>query len=289
LAQLAIPQNYPLLLSLLRSHFVAGRHEQFHPGQNVTLLSVEGYNLSLTTTATTGAAAGANSSSTDINNGYFTAHLLPAGSTTATNGIIHKIDHLLDPYISIFGSTTTPNQPSTTLPTLIDPAPPHTNATMTDLILTDPALTTWTALITTVLSGILKRLSDQRGAENPSCAEPHPFAIIPSNRALARLPPAYTLALQAPFNFALASHLLAWGVTVPTCASFADILATVKKEGAFRVHSHRADLNLTVRETVRGSGELMVNNARVVVANRCAGNGCVWIVDRMLDPVFGMF
>jgi hypothetical protein len=160
---------------------------------------------------------------------------------------------------------------------------------MTDLVLAEPRLSQWTSLMQQVLSAILKRLGDRRGPEGTACRAPRPFAALPANDAMARLPANYTRRLRAPFNFALSSHVLAWSISVPTCASFEDVMGAVEKEGAFRVHSHRADVNLTIRETSRGSKELMINNARVLMANRCAGNGCIWIVDRFVDPVYGMF
>lgn len=160
---------------------------------------------------------------------------------------------------------------------------------MTDLVSTEPQLSTWTALITDVLYGIMKRLGDRRGPEGGACTTPHPFAVFPNNAAFELLPANYTKVLRAPYSFALASHLLAWGISVPTCATFDDIMNEVRTKGAFRIYSHRADINITVTETAKGSGELLVNNARVVMANRCAGNGCLWIVDRLLDPVYGMF
>jgi hypothetical protein len=63
----------------------------------------------------------------------------------------------------------------------------------------------------------------------------------------------------------------------------------VKEKGSFKILSHRADMNLTISETAKGLGELRVNNGKVIMANRCAGNGCMWMADRMIDPVYGLF
>jgi hypothetical protein len=161
--------------------------------------------------------------------------------------------------------------------------------TMTDLALAEPQLSQWSGIMKEVLSAILKRLGDRRGPEGVACKTPHSFAALPVNEAFSHLPSNYTQLLRAPFNFALSSHLLAWGISVPTCVTFQDIMSAIKNQGSFKVYSHRADMNLTITETPKGSGELMINNARVLMANRCAGNGCIWIVDRFIDPVFDMF
>jgi hypothetical protein len=246
------------------------------PGQRTTVTSIEGYPIAI--------SSGANNS--QINNHYYTSSLLKGGSITVGGGLIHKIDRFLDPFASSFGVSLING---TGKATVIDASPRQDSKTMTDLVLAEPQLSKWTAMITRVLPAILKRLSDRRGPEGGACTTPHPFAVLPNNDAVSLLPANYTKVLSAPFNFALSSHLLAWGISVPTCASFEDILKDVRTKGEFTIFSHRADLNLTIKETSRGSGELTVNNARVITANRCAGNGCIWIVDRLIDPVFGMF
>jgi uncharacterized surface protein with fasciclin (FAS1) repeats len=219
-----------------------------------------------------------------VDNVYYSA--IVSRSSFATNGVIHKIDRLLDPYASTFGVLAKNGSGKATS---IDSSPRQEAKTMTDLVRAEPLLSSWRGLMENVLPQIMKRLGDRRGAEGKDCTTPHPFVVLPTNEALSQLPANYTQVLKAPFNFGLANHLLAWGISVPTCASFQDILATVRERGSFKIFSHRADMNLTVSETVKGSGELMVNNARVVMANRCAGNGCIWMVDRMIDPVYGLF
>ena len=269
--------NYPLLLSLFRTHLVEGHDWAIPPaGQKTTLTSVEGYPIVISSDA----------NSSHIDNQYYKPALLKASSITAVGGVVHKIDRFLDPFAASFGVSSTSGPGKVTV---IDASPRQETKTMTDLVLAEPQLAKWSGLITRVLPAIMKRLSDRRGPEGGACLTPHPFAIIPSNDAVALLPMNYTKVLSAPYNFALSSHLLAWGISVPTCATFEDIMKDVKTKGEFKIFSHRADLNLTIRETARGSGVLTVNNARVLTANRCAGNGCIWIVDRLIDPVFGMF
>lgn len=34
---------------------------------------------------------------------------------------------------------------------------------------------------------------------------------------------------------------------------------------------------------------VMVNNAGVVERDLCAENGCIWVLDRLIDPLFGAF
>jgi uncharacterized surface protein with fasciclin (FAS1) repeats len=271
LAQFSIPQNYPLLLSIVRSHFVDGTYDASKLATAKDLQSVEGHRLQI--------------SHGQIDCGHYNATIAPNG-VKADNGIIYHLDRLLDPYASVFGISTTSPAVKTTQ---IDATPLQEDKTMTDLVLAEPRLSQWTALMKEVLAAILKRLGDRRGPEGVDCRTPHPFAALPANEAFEQLPANYTRLLRAPFNFALSSHLLAWSISVPTCASFRDIMHAIEREGAFRVYSHRADVNLTIRETVKGSGELMINNARVLMANRCAGNGCIWIVDRFVDPVFAVF
>jgi uncharacterized surface protein with fasciclin (FAS1) repeats len=243
--------------------------------QKKTVKSAEGYVIALSSTPT----------GTSIDNHYYTSKVNSTAIRTS-NGVLYKIDRILDPFAAAFGVSSTNH---TGKATLIDPSRRQEDKTMTDLVLADPQLAQWTALMKQVLPAILKRLGDRRGAEGKDCAVPKPFTMIPTNEALAHLPANYTKLLSAPFNFALSSHLLAWGISVPTCASFEDILASVRTKGSFKIFSHRADINLTITESSKGNGELLVNNARVIMANRCAGNGCIWMVDRMIDPVYGMF
>jgi hypothetical protein len=219
-----------------------------------------------------------------INNQNYEAEL--SGFNDAENGVVQKINRLLDPYASTFGVSATNGSGK---PTVLDNSARQENKTMVDLIRAEPLLTSWRTLIGEVLPQIINRLGDRRGAERKDCAVPFPFVVLPVNDAFSQLPINYTKTLKAPYNFGLSSHLLAWGISVPTCASFQDILATVREKGSFEIFSHRADMNLTVSETAKGSGELRVNNARVIMANRCAGNGCIWMVDRMIDPVYGLF
>jgi uncharacterized surface protein with fasciclin (FAS1) repeats len=278
LDQFAVPLNYPLLLSLIRNHFVEGPTNQTllpSLNQKKSVKSAEGYSISLSSTSE-GTTIDNHSYSSKVNN----------TPTIASNGVLYKVDKLLDPFASAFGVSSTNH---TGKATPLDQTPRQEDKTMTDLVIAEPQLSQWTKLMKEVLSAILKRLGDRRGAEGKDCPQPKPFAMIPTNEALAHLPVNYTNLLAAPFNFALSSHLLAWGISVPTCASFDDIMASVRTKGSFKIFSHRADINLTITESSKGSGELLVNNARVLMANRCAGNGCIWMVDRMIDPVYGLF
>jgi uncharacterized surface protein with fasciclin (FAS1) repeats len=276
--QFAVPLNYPLLLSLIRTHFVEGPANQTllpSTGQKKSVTSAEGYNITLSSTP---------QGIVTIDNHYYTS-AVNTTATVASNGILYKIDRLMDPFAAAFGVSATN---LTGKATHIDRSPRQEDKAMTNLVEAEPQLSQWTALIKEVLTAIMKRLGDKRGAEGKDCALPKPFAMIPTNEAVAYLPANYTNLLSAPFNFALSSHLLAWGISVPTCASFDDIMTSVRTKGSFKIYSHRADINITVWEGEKGSGELMVNNARVVLANKCAGNGCIWMVDRLIDPIFGM-
>jgi hypothetical protein len=274
LHQLSLPLNYPLLLSILRSHFTRGVYfnlgSVLPEGQAFVLPSIEGYPITF--------------NGTKIDTQYYKAKL--SSFATADNGVIQKIDRLLDPYASTFGVSATKGSGKATV---IDNSVRQEDKTMTDLVRAEPLLASWRTLMEEVLPQIMKRLGDRRGAEGKDCKTPFPFVVLPVNDAFSQLPANYTKSLKAPYNFGLSNHLLAWGISVPTCATFQDILATVKEKGSFQIFSHRADMNLTVSETVKGSGELTVNNARVITANRCAGNGCIWMVDRMIDPVYGLF
>lgn len=283
LRQLSNPQNYPLLLSIIRTHFVEGNHntKAFKDADKTrTLKSVEGYDIALL--------------SDDEGEYIYQEHakdrryasIVAGGTVIAENGIVHKIDRILDPFSSAFGIATFLGDIT---PTLVDKSPRQDNKTMTDLVLSEPRLSRWTELIQEVLPAILKRLGDRRGPEGVACTTPHPFAMLPSNNAFSAILPNYTEVLKAPFNFALSSHLLAWGISIPNCFSFEDIMRIIHRDGEFHVFSHRADINLTIKETPRGSGQLTVNNAQVEQANSCAGNGCIWLVNRMVDPIYGVF
>jgi Fasciclin domain len=203
---------------------------------------------------------------------------------TSNGGALYKISRLVDPFGTTYGISTPQG-----IPTTIDKRAAEPDKTMTDLVASELRLSIWQALIKQVLPAILKRLSDRRGPEGGSCVTPQPVVFLPDNSAFNHIPSGYSTFLRAPFNFAFASHVLAWGISVPTCANFTSILSEIRTKGKFEIFSHRADISLTIREAAPNSGELLVNNARVLSANRCAGNGCVWIVDRFLDPVYGLF
>ena len=282
LKQLSLPQNYPLLLSIIRSHFIEGelKNETFQRSQGVigSFKSADGQNISIS--SDTNGEFIYNSKMT----GFRYASI--SNKSKASNGIIFKIDRAINPFDSVFGA----HAASETLPqTIIDKSPRQENKTMTDVVLAEPKLARWTSLMQEVLPAILKRLGDRRGPEGSQCRTPHPFVMLPSNDAMAMLGADYTNVLRAPFNFALSSHLLAWGISVPTCSTFDDIMSRIRKDGGFTIFSHRADINITIRESAPGSGTLLANNARVEFANKCAANGCVWIVDRMIDPLYGLF
>jgi uncharacterized surface protein with fasciclin (FAS1) repeats len=259
-------------LSIVRQHFVEGVYDysKTPKGKIIPMESAEGYAI--------------NFDGSLLNNTYYNSQVNKA--LKAADGDVYKIDRVLDPYGSAFGVSPTTNS---TIATIVDSSPKQEGKTITDLIYADPLLNTWAHEMKAVLPPLLTRLEDRRGAEGKDCKQPQSIAIIPSNEAFDHLPQNYSKFLRAPYNMALASHLLAWGVTSPTCTTFENIQAAVKEKGEIQIINFRADMNMTISETKKGSGELRVNNARVVLANRCAGNGCIWIVDRLIDPVFGMF
>src|SRR5580698_1841997 len=132
-----MPQNYPLLLSIIRNHFIEGHRLQISQGADASQIDCQYYKTTIR-----------------------------SSGVQVDNGIIYAVDRLVDPFASVFGVS----PPSEKVPvTHIDTTPRQEDKTMTDLVQAEPRLSQWTDLMKQVLSAILKRLGDRRGPEGVAC------------------------------------------------------------------------------------------------------------------------
>lgn len=197
----------------------------------------------------------------------------------ADNGIFHKIDTLLNPYTSYFG-TSSP----------IGGAPgPNINdvkANLEDLILADRGLDMYL--------NITNKVAPYRPLHYscpPTEGRPLPLFLIPSNTAFSVLPPSSYSSLTAPSNSALSAYFLHYGkvVNITTLGNAASSSLLPRIRAANGTLALRGGTGLSV--SFRGIGEkdeVMVGNARVE-REMCWARGCVWVIDRLLDPLYGIF
>ncbi|KAF2672531.1 hypothetical protein BT63DRAFT_422983 [Microthyrium microscopicum] len=274
--QLKLSENYPLLLSLIRSHIADGNIYLPAPGNRISGNSVEGYPIVLGVDQ---------QGSRTIDNKYYTVNI--TSMRKVENGHIYTIDRVLDPFVQSFGMTIPQNKKTDALLTT-PPGTPIPYATMADIVSSDPNLSTWRGIMNEVSPSFMKRLAE-KPASSPKLCPPgtaKPNAILPDNAAFEYLSKEYRKSLKAPFNFATSLQLLSFGITKPTCLSWEDIVGIVRAYKGYKIYSHDSEMNMTITEPAKGSGEFFLNNAKLTFANMCAGNGCIWVVDRLIDPVY---
>lgn len=188
--------------------------------------------------------------------------------TFAVNGVVHQIDQVLNPYTAYFGVSNA---------TFTTPRTSQTEGTVADILLADERLTTVRDVLLALQPDFIRgrlQLSKPGGA-------PQIFAA-PSNDAFATSPVGTLGSSEAPSNQPLSLQLFTFGL-LNTNAKFADLDFAA---GPIQIASVFTGINITASRTP-GMATLLNNAA--IQEQVCGLNGCVWIVDRILDPLYLAF
>lgn len=183
------------------------------------------------------------------------ASLKKSAPISASNGIIYQIDGLLDPWITYFGE----DRPSASTTNVEKRA-----GSMSDYVNVERNLTRLAAVLERVNPDFLHTRLDQ----SPDGQETTFFA--PSNTAFELLPEAAMKKAMESGNSVLTSWLLEFGLT------------SGGGGGAKVFESQNSGFNITM-DPRRGK----VSNAKVE-QRICLDNGCVVVVGRWLDPLYGL-
>lgn len=246
---------YPIFESIIRTHIAEGFVTSADVVSASPFEAIEGFPIS--------AAAVGGSQAILVNN----QAQIVAVDTFASNGVVHQIDQVLNPYTDYFGISNTTAPPTTS----------ETDGTVADILLGDERLTT----VRDILQALSVDFVNTRLALAEAGGTPQIFAA-PSNDAFVGLPENTVDASVAPSNQALSLQLYSIGL-LDTDARFADLDFS---GGPISVASTFTGINITASQ-VEG-GATFLNNAGVQ-EQVCGSNGCVWIVDRILDPLYLAF
>lgn len=189
-----------------------------------------------------------------------------AVDTFAANGVVHQIDQVLNPFTAYFGISNTTTAPSQTS------ANDSSSTTISSILLTDPRLT--------VLRDILLVLHPDLVRTRLAFPGTQIFAA-PSNDAFAVAPPGTAEASRAPSNQPLSSLLFSFGLIDTGGRRLADLQLPVSAPNVV------TGINVTASQ--QGGGAAVFLNNAGVQEEVCASNGCVWLVDRILDPLYLAF
>lgn len=245
--------NYPLLLALIRTHITEGYISPDRVrSSSAQLEAVEGFSLAID-------SGGRLLTNKDVTNSDIPiasqANLEKSAPIPASNGIIYKIDNLLDPYITYFGE----DSPSGSTTNVQKRA-----GSMSDYVNVEPSLTRLAAVLERVNPDFLHTRLDQ----SPDGQETTFFA--PSNTAFELLPETAMEKAMESGNSVLTSWLLEFGLT------------SGGGGGATVFQSQKSGFNITM-----GLKGRKVSNAKVE-QRICLDNGCVVVVGRWLDPLYGV-
>lgn len=185
----------------------------------------------------------------------------------AANGVVHQIDQVLNPYTAYFGVSNATTAPQTS----------NSDGSMADILLTDDRLSNIRDVLLALQPDFIRgRLHLCEPGDKPQI-----FAA-PSNEAFAAAPAGTVEAAKAPSNQALSLLLFNFGL-LNTDAKFADLDFT-----AGPIHIANVFTGINVTATQARGGATLLNNA-AIQQQVCGSNGCVWIVDRILDPLYLAF
>lgn len=248
------PQSYELLESLIRLHIAEGMYTKADLTSTTgetQIISIEGFPLTVSTSGTSPAGE----ETLKINDVALNLTDIPA-----SNGRIHTVDGMLNPYSRYFGISNSTAAPAG--------GNSQNEMTMADILASDSRLSVLYEQIMAVDPDFLTRLS----LSKPENEEQ--IYLAPSNEAFQAID---VDSMAAPSNVGLSSYLLTFGLLSGNLGAL-----NMMVEGEVESVS---GWNITVRK--RGDAWVM-GNAVVVARDVCAGNGCVWILDRMLDPIYGV-
>ncbi|KAL3436393.1 FAS1 domain-containing protein [Aspergillus tetrazonus] len=184
----------------------------------------------------------------------------------ADNGLIHKIDQIIDPFLIYGGGPSN----RTTAPTT-----EITNLTIAAFLQTDSRLSTSSKLLSTNSPDTLRRLSKQSASKQ--------FFIAPQNEAYDLMPTILPVfhTLVAPYKSPFNTLLWQSGWV----ESDAELFASLNFSDTITIASDVTGLNLTVTQE---NDAVFIMNAGLVTQVETA-NGYLWIVDRWLDPLYQAF
>lgn len=246
---------YPIFESIIRTHIAEGFVTSADVVSASPFEAIEGFPIS--------AAATGSNQVILVNN----QAQIVAVDTFASNGVVHQIDQVLNPFTDYFGISNATAPPTTS----------ETGGTVADILLGDERLTT--------IRGILQALSPDLVNSRLALAEaggtPQIFAV-PSEDAFVGLPDNTADASVAPSNQPLSLQLYSFGL-LDTDARFADLDFS---GGPVSVASAFTGINVTASQAEGGA--TFLNNAGIQ-EQVCGSNGCVWLLDRILDPLYLAF
>lgn len=240
--------------SILRTHIAEGLVPSNDIISASPVVAIEGFPL---------AAQGAAGGSIFVND----QAQVVAVDTLASNGIVHQIDQVLNPFTAYFGVSNATAAPQAS----------ETDESMADILINDERL----ANIRDVLLALQPDLIQGRLRLAAPGGSPQIFAA-PSNDAFTAAPAGTVESSMAPSNQPLSLQLFSFGL-LNTDARFVDINLSA---GPVQVASVFTGINVTMRMTSEGA--TFLNNA-AIQAEVCGSNGCLWIVDRILDPLYLAF
>ncbi|KKY35415.1 hypothetical protein UCDDA912_g04584 [Diaporthe ampelina] len=246
---------YPIFESIIRTHIAEGFVASADVVGASPFEAIEGFPISA-------AAVGGNQAIIVNEQAQIVAVDRPA-----SNGVVHQIDQVLNPFTDYFGISSTTAPPTTS----------ETDGTVADILLGDQRLTT----VRDILQALSPGFINTRLALAKAGGAPQIFAA-PSNDAFAGLPDNTADASVAPSNQPLSLQLYSLGL-LDTDARFADLDFS---GGPINIGSTLTGINLTASQ-VEG-GATFLNNAGIQ-EQVCGSNGCVWLLDRVLDPLYLAF
>lgn len=246
---------YPIFESIIRTHVAEGFVTSADVVSASPFEAIEGFPLAAATVGGDQAIL--------VNN----QAQIVAVDTFASNGVVHQIDQVLNPFTDYFGISNTTAAPTTS----------DTDGTVADILLSDQRLST----IRDILQALSPDFINARLALTEAGVTPQIFAV-PSNDAFVGLPDNTFDASVAPSNQPLSLQLYSFGL-LDTDARFADLDFS---SGPISVPSALTGINVTATQV--DGGATFLNNA-AIQEQICGSNGCVWIVDRVLDPLYLAF
>lgn len=196
-------QAYGLFEAIIRTHIAEGLVTSADVIEASPFKAIEGFMLS----------TAADGDTISVNNQAWTV----AFDSLASNGIIHQIDQVLNPFTGYFGVSNTTSALEAT----------GTEATISDTLETDARLSNLSEVVFIVTPDLLL---DRLNLSEPD-GNPQVF-VAPSNDAFAATPGEARPVLVAPSNAALSSLLLAFGL-LHSDAKPADLLRMARS--VFRV------------------------------------------------------
>lgn len=245
---------YPILEAILRTHIAEGLVASTNIISASPIVAIEGFPL---------AAQNTGGSSIFING----QAKVVAVDTFASNGVIHQIDQVLNPFTAYFGVSSATTAPQTS----------DTDGSIADILINDERLTN----IRDVLLALQPDFVQRRLRLSAPGGSLQIFAA-PSNDAFTAAPAGTVESSIAPSNQPLSLQLFSFGL-LNTDTRLADLNLS---GGSIQVASVFTGINATISMTSEGA--VFLNNA-AIQAQVCGLNGCVWIVDRILDPLYLAF